>query len=111
MAKKFLTENHSPYFLHPLEGPGALITAGVFYEKIYDLWEKAMRNAFKGENKLGCIEGPLKKPILEKGDDALEMQAWEMTNSMICSWILNITDPKLRPSIAYVEQPSSCDKT
>jgi len=31
------------------------------------------------------------------------LQAWGMTNSMIYSWILNVIDPKLRTSIAYIE--------
>lgn len=94
-GKKFVIENHSPYFLHPTVGPGVLITSVIFDGKNYDLWEKMVRTPLRSKNKLGFIEGTLKKPILKEEDDPLELQAWEMANSMICSWILNVIDPKL----------------
>ena len=46
-GKKFIIENHSPYFLHPCEGPEVLTTAVIFDGKNYDLWEKADRSALK----------------------------------------------------------------
>ena len=61
-GKKFVIENHSPYYLAPSEGPDGLITAVIFYGKNYDLWERAVRTALKAKNKLGFIEGTLKKP-------------------------------------------------
>jgi len=36
------------------------------------------------------------------GEDTTELQTWEMVNSMICTWILNVIELKLRSSIAYV---------
>jgi len=36
---KFVIEPHSPYYLHPSEGSGVMITAVVFDGKNYDLWE------------------------------------------------------------------------
>ena len=59
--KVFLIEPHSPYYLHPAEGPGALITAVVFDGKNYDLWAKAVRTALKSKNKLGFIDGSITK--------------------------------------------------
>ena len=85
VGKKFMIENHSLYFLHPSKGHGVLITAVIFDGKNYDLWEKAVRTALRANNKLGFIEGKLKKSTLKEGDDPLELQAWEMANSMICS--------------------------
>ena len=60
--KKFVIENHSPYFLHPFEGPQALVTTVIFGRKNYDIWEKLVRTPLKSKNKLGFIEGRLKKP-------------------------------------------------
>ena len=98
--KKFVIENHSPYFLHPLEGPGVLITIVIFDGKNQDLWKKVVRTTLKAKNKLEFIKGTLKKPILKEGDDPLQLQAWEMANSIICSQILNVIDLKLQTSIA-----------
>ena len=92
--KKFVIENHSPYYLHPSEGPGGLITGVIFDGKNYDLWERAVRTALKAKNKLGFIEGTLKKPD-PNDENITELQTWEMINSMICSWILNVIEPQL----------------
>jgi len=97
--KKFVIETH----LHPSEGPGALITAIIFDGKNYDLWEKVVRTSLKSKNKLGFIEGTITKPSPKDGEDTTELQAWEMANSMVCSWILNVIEPKLRTSVAYVD--------
>ena len=32
-----------------------------------------------------------------------ELNAWEMVNSMTCSWIINVIDPNLYTSVAYAE--------
>ena len=83
-----------PYYLHPSEGLGVIITSVIFNGKNYELWQKAVRTALKSKNKLGFIEGTLTKPT-PKGEDLSELNAWEMVNSMICSWIINVIDPKL----------------
>ena len=100
--KRFIIEPHSPYYLHPSEGPGVLITVEVFDGNNYDLWEKAVRTALKAKNKLGFIDGTLSKPEVKEGDFT-EYHAWDMVNSMICSWLLNVIERKLRPSVAYAE--------
>jgi len=97
--KKFVIDNQSQYFLHLSEGPSVTITTVIFNSKNYDLWQKALRTALRSKNKLGFIDGLIKKPK----DDPSEINAWKTVNSMICLWILNVVDPKLRTSIAYVE--------
>ena len=54
-CKTFVIENYSPYFLHPSKGLGVLITAVIFDEKNYNLWEKVVRAALKSKNKLGNV--------------------------------------------------------
>ena len=102
-GKKFVVESHSPYYLHPSEGTGGLIIAVIFDGTNYDLWERAVKAALKAKNKLGFIDGTLQKPQPAEGEDNTEVQTWEMINSMICSWILNVIEPNLRSSIAYVD--------
>ena len=66
-------------------------------------WEKVVRIALKSKNKLGFIEGTLRKPTLKEEDDPLELEAWEMANSIVCWWILKVIDRMLRTSTTYVE--------
>jgi len=75
----------------------------IFDGRNYDIWEKAIRTSLKAKNKLGFIEGKQNKSEPNEGEDMIELQAWAIVNSMICSWILNIIEPKLRTSIAYID--------
>lgn len=100
-GQKFAIENQCPYFLHPLESPSALITTVIFNGKNFDLWQKAVRTSLKLKNKLGFIDGTLKRPEASQG--GAKLQAWEMVNSMVCSWILNVIDPRLRASVAFLD--------
>ena len=93
MGKKFVIGNPSPYYLHPLEGSGVLITAVIFDGKNYDIWERAVRTALKSKNRLGFIDRALMKLTPKEGEDTSELQAREMVNSMVCSWILMSSSP------------------
>ena len=43
----------------------------------------------------------------KEDEDFSERDAWDMANSMLCSWLLNVIDPKLRMTIAYCDTASS----
>jgi len=94
---------HLPYYLHLAEGPLVFITAVMFDKKNFDLWEIAVRMALNTKNKLGFIEGTLKHPDETSDEDFSKANTWDMVNSMLCSWLLNIIDPKLRTTVAYSE--------
>ena len=83
--KNFIIESHSPYFIHPSEGSGILITAVIFDGKNYDLWQRAVRTALRAKNKLVFIKGPLKRPEKVGDQDFTETDAWDLTNSILCS--------------------------
>ena len=63
----FVITSQSPYFLHPLDFPGAIITAIKFDGKNYDFWEMAVRTSLKSKNKLSFIDGSIAKPDLKDG--------------------------------------------
>ena len=65
--------------------------------------QRAIWTALKAKNKLGFIEGTL--TLLEKTTDQefSETDAWDLINSMLCSWLLNIIDPMLCLTVAYIE--------
>ena len=99
--KRFIVEPHSPYHLHPSEGHGVMMVA--FDGKNYDLWEMTVRTILKGKNKLGFIYETLTRPKDNDKDEFLECQAWDMANSMLCSWLFNFMDLELRMTIAYFD--------
>jgi len=49
------------------------------------------------------IDGSITKPKMKGEDITDEERAWEMVNSMIVSWIMNVIDPSLHKSVVYVE--------
>ena len=46
----------------------------------------------KVKNKLGFIDKNLTKPELKEGEGFFEYHAWDMVNSMVCSWLLNVNE-------------------
>ena len=97
----FVINNQSPYYLHPSDVPGAIITVIKFDGKNYELWEKVVSMALTAKNKKAFINGTITKPDMNKRASLAEINAWVILNSMITSWILNVIDPKLHASIAY----------
>jgi len=99
-----LSHNKSITLLSPpSDFPGAIITAIKFDEKNYNLWEQAVRTLSKSKNKLGFIDGSITKSKRKVEDITDEERAWEIVNSMIVSWIMNVIDPRLQKNIVYVE--------
>jgi len=52
-----------------------------------------MMIALRAKNKLGFIEEALKKPNITTGANPMELQALEIVNLMVSSWILNVINP------------------
>jgi len=69
----------------------------------YDLWHDVVITSLKSKNKLGFIDGSITKLKIKDGVFLDEARAWEMVNSMIVSWIMNVIDPRFHKSVAYVE--------
>jgi len=59
--------------------------------------------ALKAKNKLRFIARTLTRPEHKGGEEFTEYQAWDIVNSMICSWIVNVIEPRLQSSVAYAE--------
>ena len=63
--------------------------------------EKAVITSLRSKRKLGFIHGSITKPIEKEGKYSEGGKAWEMVNSMVMSWIMNVIDPRLHKSVAY----------
>ncbi|ESQ44809.1 hypothetical protein EUTSA_v10003354mg [Eutrema salsugineum] len=80
----------SPFYLHPSDRPGDLITTVQLRGENYEDWAKHVRNALRTKRKLGFIEGTVKKPTATK-----ELEQWE---------IMNIIEPNLKILISMVDE-------
>ncbi|XP_061374473.1 uncharacterized protein LOC133316707 [Gastrolobium bilobum] len=93
------TDPGSHFYLAGSDNPGILLTN--VREANYENWAKLMKNALKSKNKLGFIDGSIKKPDKAQAE---EWRAWEMCNSMINGWIHNTIDQKLQPFIKCFDE-------
>jgi len=62
-----------------------------------------MRTALKEKNKLPFINGSLVRSTEKEDEEFSKCHAWDIVNLMVCSWLLNIIDPKLRMTILYLD--------
>jgi len=83
--QSFVIDNQSPYFLHPSDSPGVIITSIKFDDKNYELRESTVRTSLRSKNKPGFINGMIQRPEKEAGKSLAEINAWEMVNFMIQS--------------------------
>ena len=60
---------------------------------------RAVTMALMSQEKLGFIDSSISK--LEPMTSLKNKNAWNMVNSMIISWMLNVIDCKLHTSVAY----------
>ncbi|XP_074296720.1 uncharacterized protein LOC141627262 [Silene latifolia] len=62
----------------------------------------AVKNGLDAKNKLGFVEGIVKKPVVNEGDtETLEAVAWRQCNTMVKAWLRSVIDTKLHPSITF----------
>jgi len=104
---EFTLDLQSPYYFHPSDAFGAIITALKFDDKNFELWEKVVITALTTKNKVAFINGTITKPDIATGARPVEVNAWVIVNSMVTSWMLNVIDPKLHASIAYADSAQS----
>jgi len=83
MAKddSFVIDSQSPFYLHPSNGPGTIITSIKFDGKNYELWNRAVTTTLMSKNKLGFIDSSISKP--KPTTSPAKKNAWNMVNSMI----------------------------
>ena len=90
-----------PLYLYPSDSPGSL-NVGILLtgSDNYTLWSKAMELALLGKNKVGFIDGTVKKTQFT-GD---LIRLWDRCNAIVVSWILcNVSkDLQVEFSIAQI---------
>ncbi|XP_075081258.1 uncharacterized protein LOC142166298 [Nicotiana tabacum] len=92
-----LPHNHTLY-LGPADMSGAqLISFQLRGTDNYTIWNRSMRIALRGRNKLGLVEGTWKK---EKNRKNLWEQ-WERCIAIVLSWLMNVVTPQLVGGVVF----------
>lgn len=74
----------NPFLLHHSNTPATILVTNVLNgASNYNSWSKAMLLALSGKNKLGFINGTIKKP------EGSLLPAWQCNNDIVISWIIN----------------------
>ncbi|GAV72661.1 LOW QUALITY PROTEIN: UBN2_3 domain-containing protein, partial [Cephalotus follicularis] len=89
----------SPYYLHTSDQPGNFLVSQPLNGDNYPTWSRAFTMAIQAKNKLGFIDGNLKKPAANSPD----FDAWTRCNSMVQSWLVQSTIPTISNSILWIE--------
>lgn len=90
----------NPLFLHPSDNPGAILVADLLNGENYISWSQSMRTALLAKNKLGFIDGSLKRPV---DPHNLTLAIWERCNGMVVSWLQNSTVLAIKSSLMYLD--------
>ncbi|XP_074298880.1 uncharacterized protein LOC141629848 [Silene latifolia] len=92
----------SPLYLHASESPSLTLTQTIFNGENYELWPDAVRNGLDAKNKLGFVEGFVKKPTVTEGEEkSLEAVTWHQCNAMMKAWLRNVIEPRLHLRISF----------
>lgn len=92
-----ITADSSPYYLHPSDNPGALITSVLLRGDNYTEWATELSNSIQAKRKLGFLNGSIPKPTTEP-----DISRWLATNSMLVGWIRTSIDPKIHSTVTFV---------
>ena len=87
----------NPYFLHPSDNPGALITPVILKGDNYSEWATEFWNSVQAKQKIGFLDGSTIKPLTNP-----ELARWTAANSMIVGWIRTSIDPPVRSTVSHV---------
>lgn len=87
----------TPVYLSSADSPRNIVCPVTLNGQNYSNWSRLMMNALKAKNKLGFVNGKLKKP----NAGAIEEDAWERCNSMVTGWLYNVIDKNLYGSISF----------
>jgi hypothetical protein len=90
-----LVDPTSPYFLASNEQPALALLSAPLNDSDYHSWSQTMLLDLGMKNKLGFIDGSLRRPAT----DAPTQLAWDRCNKFVLSWILQSLDPFLLLSV------------
>ncbi|XP_028802468.1 uncharacterized protein LOC114757562 [Neltuma alba] len=97
-----VTDQNSPYYIHPSENPALVLVAPPLDGANYHGWARSMKMALLSKNKLKFIDGSISLPSVK---DPL-YPAWERCNNLVQGWIIKSLSPTIARSILWFDQAS-----
>ncbi|GAU31202.1 hypothetical protein TSUD_210590 [Trifolium subterraneum] len=94
------TDQSSPYFVHPSDGPSSVKVTPTLTGSNYHSWSRSMRRALHGKLKIEFIDGSIAVPT-DPFDPSF--RAWNRCNSLVHSWILNSVSDSIAQSLVFLE--------
>ncbi|XP_068322553.1 uncharacterized protein [Pyrus communis] len=94
---KWENPNH-PLYLHHSDQPGAVLVPQPLVEDNYGTWVQSMTMALTVKNKLGLVDGTIKKPSEDKHE---ELQQWNRCNNLVKTWLLGSMSKEISGSVIH----------
>lgn len=94
MVDQSLNPN-SPYYIHPSDNPSMKLVSMKFNGQSYNDWKRSMVISLSAKNKMGFVDGSIKKPELND----MNYKAWDRCNSMMISWLLGVLEQDIARSV------------
>lgn len=88
--KRYHNDTLNPYFMHPNENPGNVLTTLLLNGTNYHSWCCSITVALRSKHKLHFINGVLPHPP----DEDRGSIAWDRCNTMVMSWLNNSFEPE-----------------
>ncbi|KAM0043325.1 putative RNA-directed DNA polymerase [Helianthus debilis subsp. tardiflorus] len=92
-----VSDHDSPYYLHPSDYPRQMHVNDVLTDGNYTDWSQEMQNFLFAKNKIGFVDGTIKKP--EQGSSS--HMAWMRCDAMIKGWLNTAMEKEIRTSVKY----------
>ncbi|KAL9232895.1 hypothetical protein vseg_007957 [Gypsophila vaccaria] len=93
-----------PLYFNPSEGTQTLkISTILTGSENYTSWKRQMELALSSKRKFGFVNGTVTKP---KTDDK-KIEAWEVSNSLVISWILQNISERIKLVVMYNQSAKS----
>ncbi|XP_076931428.1 uncharacterized protein LOC143596571 [Bidens hawaiensis] len=88
---------NSPLYIHPSDYPKQLHVNETLNDHNYSDWSQEMMNFLFAKNKVGFVDGTLKKP--EK--TATDYMPWMRCDAMIKGWLTTAMEKEIRSSVKF----------
>lgn len=89
----------NPYFLHNTDHAGLqLVTDRLTFGADFHSWRRSVRMALNVRNKLGFIDGTIRKP----SENDRDFGSWSRGNDMVATWLMNSVSKKIGQSLLFM---------
>ncbi|XP_076893891.1 uncharacterized protein LOC143546021 [Bidens hawaiensis] len=92
----------SPFYLHPSDYTRQMHVNDLLSDNNYVDWEQEMENFLFAKNKIGFVDGTIKKP--ESGSS--DYMAWRRCDAMLKGWLTTAMEKDIHGSVKYATTAS-----